>query len=120
LYRYNDIKFRWVAYEPNWIFTKYFHIDETLLRNSLIFIQFNSIDTISKIYLNNEIILSTQNQFIKYSTDFINSYLFKEVNKLEIQFESPVLYAKSQAKQYPYHVPVEYSTKLLKRHKFNH
>ena len=106
LYRYNDINLRWIPYEPKWYFTKHFHINETLINSTLIYIEFNTIDTIAKVYLNDQIILSTQNQFLKYSTGIINKFLNKDLNKFEIHFESPILHAESEAKKYPYQVPV--------------
>lgn len=109
LFRYNDVKLRWIANDDNWIFENKFQLDKSIdLKNSIIDLQFESIDTIASVYLNNQFILYSSNQFLKYELFNINSHLLQsEINVLQIKFLSPTKQANYFSKIYPYYLPVE-------------
>ena len=107
-YRYNDVDIRWVALDENWVFENVIEITEaSVLTNNRIDLVFNSIDTVATIYLNDKFILFTENQFVKYSVENVNSKLIVGKNSLKIKFRSAVTYAKTLSNLYPYTVPPE-------------
>jgi len=66
------------------------------------------IDTVSNVYINDKLIGQTDNMFIRYKFD-VKEALKTGQNKIRIEFESAVHYAKRQAetyqKSYGYPVP---------------
>lgn len=110
LYGYNDVILRWIVYEPVWTFQKYFNLNQSLydyitLNNANTQFEFYSLDTIASVYLNDKFLLFAQNEFLKYTIQNVSSKLQLGMNKLEIQFKSPVLYANESQLIYPYYVP---------------
>ena len=73
--------------------------------NAIVQFEFFELDTIASIYLNDQFLLFVQNQFLKYTTQNFNSKLHLGMNKLEILFKSPILYANEMNMVYPYRVP---------------
>ena len=57
------------------------------------------LDTIASIYINDQLIGKTDNQFVKYTFD-IKSKLKADKNSIKIAFESAPLYSKNKAKEY--------------------
>ena len=107
LYRYNDIELRWIPNEPEWTFRKYINVTDDIFKlvsTSDVQLEFFQLDTISSIYLNDQFLLFTQNQFLKYSVQNFNSKLQSGMNKLEIRFKSPILHANDLSSIYPYRV----------------
>ncbi len=66
------------------------------------------IDTVSSVYINDKLIGTTDNMFVRYKFD-IKQVLKTGQNKISIAFESAPLYGKSQSenykKTYGYKVP---------------
>jgi beta-mannosidase len=107
LYRYNDVELRWIAKDNSWTISNMFRIDRSdWLTNSQINLEFYSIDTVAKVYLNDQLILVSNNEFLKYVVENINSKLKQGDNMLRIDFTSAINYAKNLADNYPYRVPV--------------
>lgn len=110
LFRYNDLNLRYLSLDNGWAFSQSFRLNEQDLENAnLISLTFDSVDTISSIYLNDHQIQSTSNQFLQYRTKDIK-FLLKnnnELNVLEVKFLSPVEQANISAKLYPYRMPPE-------------
>ena len=108
LYRDNDVKLTWIFENDDWTFTNMFKIDKfsTLNATSKINFIFDSVDTIASIYLNQKFILNTNNQFLKYQVESLNSKLNENVNVLELKFSSATKYAESLAYINPYRLPV--------------
>jgi len=108
LYRYNDIELRWIPNEPQWTFRKYIELTDDIFKlvsTSDVQLEFFQLDTIASIYLNDQFVLFTQNQFMKYTLQNFNSKLQSGMNKLEIRFKSPILHANELSTIYPYRVP---------------
>ncbi|CAJ0941017.1 unnamed protein product, partial [Mesorhabditis belari] len=92
LFGQNDIDTRWVAY-TNWNYTKTFVLDAQPEKAVL---EFDGLDTISTIYLNEKLVGSTKNQFVQYAFD-VTKFAIKGSNNLVILFASPVLTAEAEA-----------------------
>lgn len=71
-------------------FNRTFKISKSDLANDVIELCFKGLDTLSNIYLNDIKIASTENMHIGY-TFSIKKYLIDGINKIRIDFESPVM-----------------------------
>ncbi|MHA1344230.1 MAG: beta-mannosidase, partial [Promethearchaeota archaeon] len=69
------------------------------LKHAHILLRFNGIDTISDIYLNSELLGSTDNMFLTYEFD-VQSKLKDNKNELKIIIKSPVKKALEEIKRY--------------------
>lgn len=107
LFRYNDVKYRWITTDNNWIFENKFQLDSKQLKANLINLIFESIDTFASVYLNDKFILYASNQFLKYEIFNVSSYFKSGLNMLQLRFASPVRQANYLSKIYPYYLPVE-------------
>nr|CAD7426538.1 unnamed protein product [Timema monikensis] len=103
LYRFNDEEYRWVGYE-NWTYTKRFNVTDDILQKKDAYLVFHGLDTVADIFLNGELLGSTDNMFLRYQfpvTDLLKS----TENVLRVDFYSPVWAARvryeQQAKDYP-------------------
>jgi len=107
LFRFNDVKLRWIVMDDNWIFENKFQIDNNIdLNNTIISLVFDSIDTIASVYLNEKFVLYASNQFLSYELFDIGSSLIFGTNNLQIRFLSPVKQANYASKIYPYYLPI--------------
>lgn len=96
-YSNNEIKLDWIA-ESDWIYKTVFDMPFER-NNSSVKIIFEGLDTIAKIYLNNILIGTSKNMFLKYEYD-ITELLKEEQNELEVHFESPVNYSIEEEKKH--------------------
>lgn len=85
-YRMNEIDQQWIG-ESDWIYEKDFKLDDEIKSQSKIVITFEGLDTYATIYLNNRIILETDNMFRRYSIN-ITDYLKEDSNSLKIIFKN--------------------------------
>ncbi|NOX38874.1 MAG: glycoside hydrolase family 2 protein [Calditrichaeota bacterium] len=95
----NEVAVQWV-HDQRWRYVKTFQVDPQWLNpQHPIFLVFEGLDTIATVRLNGVEIASTDNMFLAYR--FPVSHLLKSgENVLEVIFESPVLYARSQVAEY--------------------
>lgn len=94
-YRFNDLDFRWIAKEDNWIFKTEFNFDSARSNSTIASLEFDSIDTIASVYLNDKLVLHASNQFLKYEVfDVTNELQINGMNYLEVRFSSPINQAK--------------------------
>lgn len=105
-YRYNDFAYRWVGYD-NWTFVKNFSgyinklislwllilhlVDEKLLNSKSVQLVLDGVDTVSHVYVNDKLVGTTDNQFVRYVFDVKN--VLKLDNTIKVAFESAVSYA---------------------------
>ncbi|MCR4716946.1 MAG: glycoside hydrolase family 2 protein [Lachnospiraceae bacterium] len=86
-FRANEYETRRLLYK-DYDFVKHFDIE---LDDSLSYeLIFEGIDTASKVYLNGELIFSTDNMFKAYESDDIKSILKEKDNLLEVKITSPM------------------------------
>jgi hypothetical protein len=111
LFRFNDLKYRWISNDNNWIFENKFELNICNLNKysgAIFNLIFESIDTIASVYLNQKFILAARNQFLKYELFNISSKLnLQGLNTLQIEFVSPVLHSKYLSQIYPYTISPE-------------
>ncbi|KAM4811426.1 beta-mannosidase [Urocitellus parryii] len=96
-YGFNDLNYRWISLD-NWIYSKEFKIPFDSSKWQMINLIFEGVDTVSEILLNNVTIGKTDNMFTKYIFDITN--VIRDVNSIELRFQSAVLYATKQSKAY--------------------
>lgn len=88
----------------NWEYESVFSVTQKELKNEVIELQFEGLDTYAKVYLNNKLLLEADNMFRTWNVD-VKSKLKVGENKLYIFFESAVKKGKSAAKKLPYTLP---------------
>ncbi len=99
----NELKQRWIE-TKNWTYRTTFEVDSLNLsaqRNNL---KFNGLDTYAKVYLNNALILTSNNMFRTWEVP-VHDLLQLGMNELRIEFESPINHNKEAVKNYPYTLP---------------
>jgi beta-mannosidase len=87
-YGANEEKLQWIEQE-DWEFQCTFDVDAQTLERKHIELVFRGIDTYAHIFLNDSLILETDNMFRTWQTD-VKKYLKPTGNRLHIYFESPV------------------------------
>nr|XP_003410544.1 beta-mannosidase isoform X1 [Loxodonta africana] len=102
-YRFNDLNYRWISLD-NWTYSKEFKIPFDHSKWQKVILIFEGIDTVTKILLNNVTLGKTDNMFNRYSFDITG--VVRDVNSIELRFQSAVLYAAEQSKAHTgYQVP---------------
>jgi len=102
---YNDINLRSLIYRP-WTFRKNFTLTDDFLASNEFSLHFDQIDTVANVTLNGCFLGRTNNMFIDYEFNVERTCL-QANNEIRIDFESPILYALSQAQAYNESVPPE-------------
>lgn len=100
---YNDVQLRYLVYD-NWIFTKNFSLQSDILSSDEFQLVLDQIDTAANITLNGCPIGRTSSMFIQYRFDLPRACV-KVTNQIQIDFESPVIYAYNQSQIYNETVP---------------
>ncbi|ODN02454.1 Beta-mannosidase [Orchesella cincta] len=90
-HEYNDLQSRWVG-RVNWTFSRNFTVDSALLEKKSVILVCEGLDTVSKVYINDDLVGQSQNMFARYTFD-IKHALKIGINKIRIEFQSPVEYA---------------------------
>lgn len=101
-YGLNENKFGWIE-DHQWEFKSIFFLEKEL-EKEFVELLFPSIDTYAKVYLNDKLILETDNAFIPHSVE-IKSHAKKGFNELVIVFTPPVIYHKDKLKEVGYQMP---------------
>nr|XP_054341510.1 beta-mannosidase isoform X3 [Pongo pygmaeus] len=102
-YRFNDLNYRWVSLD-NWTYSKEFKIPFEISKWQKVNLILEGVDTVSKVLFNEVTIGETDNMFNRYSFDITN--VVRDVNSIELRFQSAVLYAAQQSKAHTrYQVP---------------
>lgn len=95
----NEQKVQWIE-QKNWEYKTTFTLDDETLSKNAINLIFSGLDTYSKVYLNDSLILESDNMFVSYSVDCKN--ILKPENELLIKFQSPGKKAEELSKNYDY------------------
>lgn len=96
----NEKQIQWVG-ENDWIYEKEFDVDSSFLSNENLELVFGGIDTYSDVYLNEKLILQTDNQFRQWNVD-VNSIIKTSNNKLKILIRSPFIIENKKAREYEF------------------
>ncbi len=97
-YGVNEHEMKWV-YDSDWYYELEFDIVQKYLDYKNILLCFNGLDTIADIYLNGEILGSTENMFLRYTFD-VKSKIQKTGNKILINFKSPTKKAQEDIEKF--------------------
>lgn len=81
----NEVDVQWVA-ENDWEYKTTFKVDDSTFQRKHIEINFDGLDTYASVFLNDSLILQTNNAFRNYKVD-VKPFIKKE-NKLHIVFNS--------------------------------
>ncbi len=87
-YRNNEKQLQWID-KNDWIYRCTFRLDSLQLEHNKILLDLKGLDTYTKIFLNDQLILETDNMFRNYKKN-VTQYLVAGDNLLEIEFISPV------------------------------
>ncbi|XP_074621732.1 beta-mannosidase-like [Acropora palmata] len=104
-FRFNDVHYRWIAYD-NWTYTRTLEVSEALHSKRQVVLVFEGLDTVATVLVNGIKVGQSANMFHRYIFD-AKGALKTGLNMIEVRFISAILYAKEQAKKYPYPVPPE-------------
>ncbi|QNJ97585.1 beta-mannosidase [Constantimarinum furrinae] len=98
----NEDSIQWVS-ETHWEYKTRFRINDSTLQKQKHILQFDGLDTYASVYLNDSLLLKTNNAFRRWEHD-ISDLLLAE-NALRIVFESPDSIERSEALKLNYELP---------------
>lgn len=87
-YRLNEHDLQWID-KVDWDYQTTFNISKRDLSKQHIELDFSGLDTYANIFINDSLILQTDNMFRSYTID-AKQFLKKGDNKLRIRFDSPI------------------------------
>ena len=98
----NEKKVQWVS-ETDWEYKTTFSIDEETLQKKNIELNFEGLDTYASVFLNDSLILKTNNAFREWNFDV--KVLLKSTNELKIRFESTSKFEETEKEKLNYQLP---------------
>lgn len=98
----NELKVQWVA-ENDWEYKTTFKIDDSTYQRKHIELNFEGLDTYASVFLNDSLILETDNSFRNYRVD-VKSFIKKE-NKLHVVFNSTHYFEEEGKNKLNYELP---------------
>ncbi len=97
-YGENEHRVSWV-YDSDWTYVTRFDVDSKFINHSRILLRFHGIDTLSEVYLNDELLGITENMFITHDFEVKNK-LKAESNELKVILKSSTLRAKQEINKF--------------------
>jgi beta-mannosidase len=98
----NEEKVQWVA-TKNWEYKTIFNISEEELQKEFIELTFEGLDTYAKVFVNNQLLATTNNAFRTYTID-IKAHV-KKANEIRIEFTNTDTIETVKEKINPYKLP---------------
>jgi len=98
----NALKLDWIT-ARNWEYKTTFTLNSKTLQKQHHILKFEGLDTYASIFLNNHLLLKTNNAFRNYTID-VKPFL-KEQNTLSILFEKTSTYENKEKEKLPYTLP---------------
>ncbi len=102
-YGENEEQFGWME-DHVWEFRSIFFPSQDVTQHRYIELEFPSIDTYAKVYLNDSLILETDNAFIPHRV-FIQDALKPGLNEINVFITPPVIHHKNRYKEMGYELP---------------
>jgi len=102
-YRDNEKKLQWVEKE-DWEYRTTFDVPQDILKNDQVFLHFDGLDTYADVYLNNKLVLQTDNMF-RYWDLPCKKQLKERNNTLRIYFHSALVRGVQKLKKLNYTLP---------------
>ena len=103
-YRLNEQELQWID-KLSWEYKTSFIISEEELAFQNIQLTFNGLDTYSKVYLNDSLLIVSDNMFLRCKAN-VKKHIVKGENNLHVVFQSPVLEGVKKHDAIGYSVPV--------------
>tara|TARA_R110001632_G_scaffold43376_6_gene110127 strand:- start:125206 stop:127671 length:2466 start_codon:yes stop_codon:yes gene_type:complete len=98
----NEEKVQWVS-DSSWVYKTIFQLNKEILSKKHIELNFEGLDTYAKVYVNDSLLLSTNNAFRHFEVS-VKSIL-KEKNELKIEFERSSIAEEKGKKKLGYNLP---------------
>lgn len=86
-YSDHENQLKWIE-EKDWIYQSQFKVAEIDLKNDKIYLIFEGLDTYAEVFLNDQLILSSENMFVQHQVDVKG--IVAEQNQLRVEFQSAV------------------------------
>jgi beta-mannosidase len=102
-YRDNEEKLQWIEQE-DWEFQATFNADAELLAHAHLEMTFRGLDTYAHVYLNDSLLVETDNMFRSWTVD-VKPFLRPGENVLHVYFESPTKKVETAWKELGYELP---------------
>jgi beta-mannosidase len=88
-YRENEKKLQWID-KVSWEYATEFTVGKQAFDKQNLELNFKGLDTFSDVYVNDQLVLTTDNMFVDWRVD-VKKVIKEGVNKLRIHFHSPVV-----------------------------
>ncbi len=98
----NELGLQWIS-DTDWEYKTQFSVDETLLKHKHILLSFEGLDTYTSVFLNDTLLIETNNAFRKYDVD-IKSRL-RLNNELRIVFTRTSVFEEKEKAKLHYTLP---------------
>lgn len=95
----NKLNLQWIS-EKTWLYQTEFSLNKQQLKSKNIVLNFDGLDTYAKVYLNDQLILETNNAFRLWKKDVRK--ILKSNNKLRVEFTPTSKVEKKKESQIPY------------------
>ncbi|MFO7889193.1 MAG: glycoside hydrolase family 2 protein [bacterium] len=102
-YKSNEDSVQWIEKE-NWIYENKFKVSDETLTMDHIFLYFNGLDTYTDIFVNDSLVLKTDNMFREWRVE-CRDILKQGENRIKIKFYSPVIKDSVKASRLSYTLP---------------
>ncbi len=99
-YRFNDLNYRWIAYE-NWTYKTHFSFDNAAQAAGTVVLVFEGLQVAADVLVNGQLVGRAHDQFQQYEFPVNTSLLQVANNTLEVRFTSSVAYATRRYNEYP-------------------
>lgn len=100
--RNNELSLQWIS-ETDWEYKTNFSVDKETLSKKHLELNFEGLDTYANVYLNDSLILKSNNAFRQFTVD-VKSNL-KQENELRIVFENTTKFEAIEKAKLPYELP---------------
>ncbi|RPI72785.1 MAG: glycoside hydrolase family 2 protein [Ignavibacteriales bacterium] len=97
-YNDNEKRLEWIC-TTDWTYKTVFNKPKDYSNDLPVFLVFEGIETIAEIFLNSSLLGKSENMFLKYEFD-VSSLIKEKENILEVNFKSPLKYAKGLEEKY--------------------
>ncbi len=101
----NEDSIQWVENE-DWVYRTNFKLTAAQLRNDEALLVFDGLDTYADVYLNDKLVLRSDNMFVGYEVP-VRQYLKRGENELRILFHSPINHVMPQWEAAGFNYPAD-------------
>lgn len=101
----NEKLVQWVERE-DWEYKTTFYLDRTFIKQEILEINFEGLDTYADVYINDSLVFKADNMFVEWNR-YVNRFLKKGENTLYIRFNSAVRVGNELMNNYPVKLPGE-------------